>query len=387
MTKRYFLIFIVLVVLPLPGCRFYSAGSDLVENEIDKTNPPEILISPSQTVYPFQLTPIISPTSSSIPRISSNQPPPNPSSAIKLHYLENELASFCYYETHAIQIKDQTYTLLDFERCLTQNPLGVYSLKKSWWDYFETLKPFHSSFTWWRYAPGEDWAPAPLEYHDHIGIDMSRVINRVYDLDGWQITEEYLEVGDDKLLFWHYRYQGDFVGVPSNLIPNSEVEEKFWEDGFVNELQADVWIAPAGYIQREIIQWDVNYRLSDGTTANGLEKISSELRNINQEIFIPEMVVPPVPSSLANIYIGKWLEYGDILRLWKYQVGKHPQETLAVYLQSESEGYRIQHLEGNPLDGFVMVIKDWSGLAWDVAIEPKETAKGGIVSVLVMTQR
>ena len=252
---------------------------------------------------------------------------------------------------------------------------------------FETLKPIHSPFTWWRDAPGEDWAPAPLEYHDHIGIDMSSVINRVYDLDGWQINEEYLEVGDDKLLCWHYRYQGDFVGFPSNLIPNSEVEEKFWEDGFVNELQADVWIAPAGYIQREIIQWDVNYRLSDGTTVNGLEKISSGLWNINQEIAIPEMVVPPVPSSLIPVYGTSWLEYGDILGLWKYQVGKHPKETLAAYLQSENEGYRIQHLEGNPLDGFVMVIKDWSGLLWDVAIEPKETAKGGVVSVLVMTQR
>jgi hypothetical protein len=377
----------VLIVLPLPGCRFYSAGSDLVENEIDKTNPPEILISPSQTVYPFQLTPIISPTSSSIPRTSSNQPPPNPSSAIKYHQLEKELASFCFYETHAIQIKDQTFTLLDFERCLTQNPLGEYSRKKSWWDYFETLKPLYSSFTWWRFAPGEDWAPAPLEYHDHIGIDMSRVINRVYDLDGWQITEEYLEVGDDKMLCWHYRYQGVFVGFPSNLIPKSEVEEKFWEDGFVNELQADVWIAPAGYIQRQIIQWDVNYRLSDGTTANGLEKISSELRNINQEIIIPEMVVPPVPSSLASIYIGKWLEYGDILEPWKYQVGKPPKETLAAYLQSEREGYIIQHLVGNTFDGFTLVIKDWSGLLWDVTIEPKETAKGGLVSVLVMVQK
>jgi len=387
MTKRYFLILMVLVVLLLPGCRFYSAGADLVENEIDKTKPPEIHVSPSGVADPFPSTPSIYPTSSPITETPLDQPPPNPSSAIKFHQLEKELASFCFYETHTIQIKDQTFTLLDFERCLTQNPLGEYSRKNSWWDYFETLKPFHSSFTWWRYAPGEDWRPAPLEYHDPIGIDMSRVINRVYDLDGWQITEEYLEVGDDKLLCWHYRYQGDFVGFPSNLIPNSEVEEKFWEDGFVNELQADVWIAPAGYIQREIIQWDVNYRLSDGTTANGLEVISSELRNINQEIVIPEMVVPPVPSSLIPVYGTSWLEYGEILGLWKYQVGKHPQETLAAYLQSESERYRIQHLEGNPLDGFVMVIKDWSGLLWDVAIEPKETAKGGIVSVLVMTQR
>ncbi|HKJ40417.1 MAG TPA: hypothetical protein VJ972_16730 [Anaerolineales bacterium] len=379
MKKLVYLI--ILLALFLPSCRFTSGGSELVENEIKNSKTPEVQISPSQTAVPLLST------SSPITDIPLDQPLQNPSPTIKLYELDKVLDSFCFYETHVIQIKDQAFTLLDYEQCLTQHPFGEYSRKKSWWDYFETLKPYYSSFTFWRYAQGEDWRPAPLEYHDYIGMEMSHVINRVYDLDGWQITKEYLEVGSDNVLCWHYHYQGGFDELPSNFIPSTDVEEKFWEEGVVNDLKADLWITLEGYVLRENIEWDVNYKLADGTIVNGSEIVSTELRNINQEVEIPLLVVPPIPSSLASGYVGKWLEIGNIDGDWKYQVGITPQDTLVVFLQYEKERYKILHLNGSSIDGYSMVIEDSMGILWNVTIEPKEGAKGGIVSVLMMVQK
>ena len=387
MTKFRCLILFIIFVLFLPGCRFNLIRPDLLDNDIKKNETTELLITPSQTTDPSLLTPTVVTTLTDNPDKKIDQPPTKPSSAIRVGQTESVYNSYCSYSTHTIEIADQYFTLLDFERCVSHEPSGEFSRKESWWDYIEIIKPFHSSFTWWRYAPNDDWGPAPLEYHDRILIEMSVEINHVHDLDGWQVTEEYLEVGDDRLFCWHYQYQGDFDVFPSNLILDSEVEDKFWEDGFVNELRADLWVAPSGYILKEIIQWDVNYILSNGTTINGLEIITNGLKNINQEIDVPDFVSPPIPAQLTSVYVGKWLEYGDPSGIWVYQVGKSPQETLVAYLLSEGDDYVIHHFEGNSQNGYSVLVEDNTNKVWGVTIDPKETAKKGLVSILVMSQK
>lgn len=387
MTKFGYGVLVTLFVLILPGCRLRSAGPDYGEGDQNKTTSPQVFLTPSQITEPDLLTPTGVPVFTIDPEKKIDQPPSRPSSAIRRTQPEHEFNSFCSYKTHTIDIEDQHFILLDYVRCLSHDLSGEYSRKKSWWDYFETLKPENSSLEWWRYAPDEDWAPAPLEYHDPIGLNMYPGVEKVYELDNWQITEEWIELSKEKLPSWHYQYQGDFNYLPSNRIPGDRVQEKFWEEGFVNHFRAEIWVSPQGYILKEFLSWDVSYKLFNGNTVTGVETISRGLENINQEIDIPDFVSPPVPPPLASLYAANWLEYGDTNGIWKVQVGKSPRENLLAYLQFEGEGYVIRHLEGNAHDGYSLLVEDHDNILWEIAIDPEESAKGNLVSILVMSQK
>jgi hypothetical protein len=388
--KYYFLTVMFLFIL-LSGCQTALLENSLDENEMVGTGSPEYPILPSETARSATSTPTSPQDSKATLETPTKLNDAKPSQVIDNYRPEEVLSSFCLYSTHTVEIKDQTLVPSRYERCYSQNPLGKYVRKETWWHSYEWLIPFNSFFQWVRYAPDEDWKPAPLEYHDYILINISYIIDQVRDLDGWQVSEECL---DDYLLIKHYYYQGAFDDLPSNYIyiPGIEIEEYTWERGVTKNFQADIWITLEGYVVREKYQWDSTYIFSDGTTVDGIEKIYREIQDINQEIDIPIFTVPPVPSYLSNGYLGRWLEYGNITPgTWKYQIAKSPNEVFDAYYLYEDEGYRILNQEGNFQDGYILFVESNDGKQWKVEILPnKELGKGGIAStgsILLMVQR
>lgn len=371
MAKNKYYFILTLLILFIPGC------SDLWDTTDYKN-------------IPVNETPL-KPTSSPKPNLNSSetvgQPPTKPSTAIQTFQIEYPFSSYCYYYTHSVKIGDHDFVPSEYKKCRSDENPEEFTRKNSWWDYFETLIPSQSSFEWWRLSPGDDWRPAPLEYHDPIGIEISSIVDRVYDLDHWQITSEDLDIGDITLASWHYHYQGDYHPLPSNQIPNEKVKEKSWKEGFVEQFQADIWVSPDGYVIKETLQWEVRYELLDGNLVHGKESITKRVNDLNQNIDLPIFVSPPIPHSLSNISIGKWLEYGDENGIWKYQIAKNPQEVLASYLLSEDQHFDFLSVEGNSGLGYSIVIQDNTNRFWELTLKPKETTKGGVVTVIVISQR
>ncbi len=224
------------------------------------------------------------------------------------------------------------------------------------------------------YKQGDLWVQVTIAPQD-IRPALLGMITRVPEDVVWQRVGEETINGMNTV-----RYRSEGLALPPMALAPGDIPDMPPIMGAprVEQVVAEIWVTPEGYLVRGQIRWDMTFTLMDGNPTPGNETVYWEITDINQPITIelPEGVgqtpEPPFPmppeATLAN--------YVSQPSIWQYNVANWDLNQAVDYLDALSaQGFQVlERFVGEGTARFVLQGPD--GRTWEVVVSANLAGPG-----------